>query len=173
MSCLSHRLSKCLAVCLLSAYLSLPSALFFFCFVLAIMQIGPQLVSLKLSRARIIRDDTFRDMVRTFESMRYLSLDGTFYVKSQAINALAKAGQQLQEVRSTCLRWRWCWFTFCLGVKCSCCSAGLVCVSYLLQGIGNRNRNGGVAPFSHLHSDPLPHYSNALGTLLLAEGRDV
>lgn len=65
------------------------------------MQIGPQLVSLKLTGARIIRDDTFRDMVRTFESMRYLSLDGTFYVKSQAINALAKAGQHLQEVRST------------------------------------------------------------------------
>eukprot|EP00903_Cladosiphon_okamuranus_P013626 g12690.t1 len=61
-------------------------------------QIGPQLVSLKLTGARIIRDDIFRDMVRTFESMRYLSLDGTFYVKSQAINALAKAGQQLQEV---------------------------------------------------------------------------
>lgn len=39
-------------------------------------------------------------MVRTFESMRHLSLDGTFYVKSQAINALAKAGQQLQEVRA-------------------------------------------------------------------------
>ena len=65
-----------------------------------IKQIGPQLVSLKLTGARIIRDDTFRDMVRTFESMRYLSLDGTFYVKSQAINALAKAGQQLQEVRA-------------------------------------------------------------------------
>ncbi|CAN0427805.1 unnamed protein product, partial [Hapterophycus canaliculatus] len=61
-------------------------------------QIGPQLVSLKLTGARIIQDDTFRDMVRTFESMRHLSLDGTFYVKSQAINALAKAGQQLQEV---------------------------------------------------------------------------
>ncbi|CAB1107852.1 unnamed protein product [Ectocarpus sp. CCAP 1310/34] len=61
-------------------------------------EIGPQLVSLKLAGARIIRDDTFRDMVRTFESMRYLSLNGTFYVKSQAINALAKAGQQLQEV---------------------------------------------------------------------------
>lgn len=68
--------------------------------VVVVVQIGPQLVSLKLTGARIIRDDTFRDMVRTFESMRYLSLDGTFYVKSQAINALAKAGQQLQEVRA-------------------------------------------------------------------------
>lgn len=69
--------------------------------VASVVQVGPQLVSLKLTGARIIRDDTFRDMVRTFESMRHLSLDGTFYVKSQAINALAKAGQQLQEVRAS------------------------------------------------------------------------
>lgn len=86
-----------------SLYMSVDS----FFFAVATVQIGPQLVSLKLTGARIIRDDTFRDMVCTFESMRYLSLDGTFYVKSQAINALAKAGQQLQEVwsMSLCLCW--------------------------------------------------------------------
>lgn len=74
------------------------------------IQIGPQLVSLKLKGARIIEGATFRDMVCRFKNMRYLSLDGTFYVKSEAINALAMAGQQLHEVG------RWgpsvdaCWF---------------------------------------------------------------
>lgn len=61
-------------------------------------QIGPQLVSLKLKGARIIEGATFRDMVCRFQSMKYLSLDGTFYVKSDAMSALASAGQQLQEV---------------------------------------------------------------------------
>lgn len=68
-------------------------------------QIGPQLVSLKLMGARIIEDATFRDMVCRFENMRYLSLDGTFYVKSEAINALAMAGQQLQEVGCNATRY--------------------------------------------------------------------
>lgn len=63
-----------------------------------IHQIGPQLVSLELKGARIIEGATFRDMVCRFQSMRYLSLDGTFYVKSDAMSALASAGQQLQEV---------------------------------------------------------------------------
>eukprot|EP00904_Undaria_pinnatifida_P003613 jgi/Undpi1/13252/HiC_scaffold_8.g02914.m1 len=61
-------------------------------------EIGPQLVSLELDKARIIKDATFRDMVRRFKNMRSLSLNGTFYVKSQAINALAMAGRQLQKV---------------------------------------------------------------------------
>lgn len=60
---------------------------------------GPQLVALKLTEARIIDCTTFRDMVCRFESMRHLSLSGTFYVKSEAVTALAMAGQQLQEVR--------------------------------------------------------------------------
>lgn len=55
-------------------------------------------MSLKLTGARIIEDAIFRDMVCRFENLRYLSLNGTFYVKSDAINALAMAGQQLQEV---------------------------------------------------------------------------
>lgn len=38
-------------------------------------------------------------MVCRFENIRHLSLDGTFYVKSEDIHALAVAGQQLQEVR--------------------------------------------------------------------------
>ncbi|CAN0449820.1 unnamed protein product [Ascophyllum nodosum] len=61
-------------------------------------EIGPQLLSLKLMEARIIEGATFREMVCRFHNMRYLSLDGTFYVKSDAMSALAAAGQQLQEV---------------------------------------------------------------------------
>ena len=68
-------------------------------------QIGPQLVSLELDKARIIKDATFRDMVRRFKNMRSLSLNGTFYVKSQAINALAMAGRQLQKVGGWLAMW--------------------------------------------------------------------
>lgn len=57
-------------------------------------------MALELTGARIIDCSTFRDMVCCFENMRYLSLSGTFYVKSDAVSALAKAGQQLQEVWS-------------------------------------------------------------------------
>lgn len=64
----------------------------------ALAEVGPQLISLKLTGARIIDCNTFRDMVCRFENMRHLFLSGTFYVKSNAINALAKAGTQLQEV---------------------------------------------------------------------------
>ena len=67
-------------------------------FVFVALQIGPQLLSLKLMEARIIEGATFREMVCRFHNMRYLSLDGTFYVKSDAMSALAAAGQQLQEV---------------------------------------------------------------------------
>lgn len=58
-------------------------------------------MALKLEGARIIDCSTFRDMVCRFENMRYLSLSGTFYVKSDAVSALASAGQQLQQVRPT------------------------------------------------------------------------
>ncbi|CAM9474801.1 unnamed protein product [Choristocarpus tenellus] len=48
--------------------------------------------------ARVIDDSTFRELVCRFDSMRRLSLLGTFYVKSDAIESLASAGHQLQEV---------------------------------------------------------------------------
>lgn len=62
------------------------------------IQVGPQLISLKLTGARITDCDTFRDMVCRFENMRHLSLSGTFFVKSDEMNALAMAGTPLQEV---------------------------------------------------------------------------
>ncbi|CAM9263947.1 unnamed protein product [Discosporangium mesarthrocarpum] len=64
----------------------------------ALAEICPQLLSLRVMTARVIDGSTFRDLVRRFDSMRRLSLWGTFYVKSDAIGSLARAGQQLQEV---------------------------------------------------------------------------